>query len=64
MGGSSRYREEPKDLVDRLLALEKRMTTIENNPQTGNTTIDTGTLKVKDASGIVRVEVGLLSDGS
>jgi len=60
----SRYREEPQDLVDRVLALERRLTTLENNPQTGNTTIDTGTLKIKDATGSVRVQIGLLSDGT
>lgn len=59
-----RYRREPGDLVSRILDLERRLSRVERTPNLGNASIDKGTLRVKDESGIVRVELGLLSDGS
>jgi hypothetical protein len=64
MTSPGRYRNEPADIVDELNRVKKRLDALEQNPRAGNTTIDTGTLRVKDASGVVRVQVGLLSDGT
>lgn len=59
-----RYRREPADIISRVTDLEVRISRMERTPSIGDTSIDSGTLRVKDAAGIVRVELGLLSDGS
>lgn len=64
MTSPGRYRNEPADIVEALDRLEKRVKVLEANPQIGSTTIDTGTLRVKDNTGSIRVQVGLLSDSS
>lgn len=64
MTGESKYRTEPDSLVSEMLDIKRRLLALETNPRIGNTTIDRGTLRVKDASGDPRVEIGLLSDGT
>jgi hypothetical protein len=64
MTSPGRYRNEPPDIVDTIKRLERRLEALEQNPRVGNTTLDTGTLRIKDANGDVRVQVGLLSDGT
>lgn len=64
MTSPGRYRNEPPDITDRILRIEARLQSLEANPRAGNTTIDTGALQIKDATGSVRLRVGLLSDGS
>ncbi len=64
MTSPGRYRSDPPDINEAILRLERRVQALESNPRAGNTTIDTGTLKVKDATGSVRMNIGLLSDGS
>lgn len=59
-----RYRSEPADLVQRVIDLERRLSALERTPRLGTSSINKGALEVTDASGSVRVRVGLLSDGS
>jgi hypothetical protein len=64
MTSPGRYRSDPPDISEAILRLERRVQALEANPRAGNTTIDTGAFQVKDASGSVRMRMGLLSDGS
>lgn len=64
MSESDRYRQQNPDLLARIVQLEGRLSTLERVPGIGNTTIDRGTLRVKDENGVVRVELGLLTDGT
>jgi hypothetical protein len=59
-----KYRREPADIVTRLKDLEARLSRLERTPSLGDTSIDKGTLRVKDAAGSVRVQVGQITDGS
>lgn len=66
----SKYRQEMPDIVDRMIALERRLSILERTPQIGATTIDKGDLVVKsggikvlDSNGDTVVEIGPLSDG-
>lgn len=64
MTSPGRYRNEPPDITDRILRLEARVQALEANPRAGNTTVDAGAFQVKDATGSVRLRMGLLSDGT
>lgn len=64
MTSPGRYRNEPPDITDRILRIESRLQALEANPRAGNTTIDTGAFQVKDATGSVRLRMGLLSDNT
>jgi hypothetical protein len=59
-----RYRSEPADIIARMVDMETRLSRLERTPSIDNTSIDKGSLRVKDASGSVRVQVGLLSDNT
>lgn len=48
----------PKDLIDRIVDLERRLVALERTPQLTQTSIKEGTLTVLDAAGIVRVKIG------
>ena len=52
------------DFLDRILDLERRMIAIERSPQLTSSSIKDGALKVLDASGIVRAQLGKQADGS
>jgi hypothetical protein len=64
MTSPGRYRNEPADILDTINRLKKRIEVLEANPRAGNTTIDAGTFRVRDATGNVRLQMGLLSDGT
>jgi hypothetical protein len=65
MTGKGRYNlGENTDLIAKLADMENRLSRLERAPQLGTTSIDSGTLVVKDNTGTTRVEVGLLEDGS
>ena len=48
----------PKDLIDRIVDLERRLIALERTPQLTQTSIKDGTLTVLDAAGVVRVKIG------
>ncbi len=64
MTSPGRYRNEPADIVEQIARLQRRVEVLEANPRAGNTTIDAGALRVRDAAGSVRTQVGLLSDNT
>lgn len=48
-----RYRAEPKDLVDTILDLQRRVASLSNNPRIGNTAIDSGQLTVRNGDIVI-----------
>lgn len=70
MTSQGKYRTETNDLVAEVADLRRRLLALETNPRIGNTTIDRGTLTVKQGKiviqnelGIDMIRMGLLSDG-
>lgn len=61
---AGRYRnDEHLDLITRIKDLEARISKLERTPQIGSTALDKGAFVVKDDTGLVRVRMGLLSNG-
>lgn len=61
---SSRYNTGPDDLVTKIANLEARLSRLERVPRLSSAAIDSGRLEVIDNTGAVRVQAGLLDDGS
>lgn len=59
-----KYRREPPDIVARVLDLARRVERLERTPRLGTSAINSGALIITDATGDVRMRVGLLSDGT
>lgn len=65
----SRYDMDPnrlkgeKDMIEQILALQRRVSELEVSRRAGNTSISEGALEVRDANGNIIVRVGLLPGG-